>query len=45
LTTVHSPVYQMGYDAARLLHQTMCKRVTTPAQIHLPVELVVRESA
>lgn len=45
LTTVHAPMYQMGYEAAKLLHQTIQKKLTTPVQLHLPVELVVRDSA
>lgn len=45
LTTTRQPRQQIGYDAAKLLHQLVCRNITPPVHIHLPVELVVRESA
>jgi DNA-binding LacI/PurR family transcriptional regulator len=45
LTTVHPSTEELGYEAGRLLHQIITKKVEPPVHIHLPVELIVRESA
>jgi DNA-binding LacI/PurR family transcriptional regulator len=45
LTTIHQNTKSMGYEAAKLLHQLIKKEVEPPVHIHLPVELIVRESA
>jgi DNA-binding LacI/PurR family transcriptional regulator len=45
LTTVHQPRKQMGYEAAKLLHRLILGKDKPPQHIHLPVELIVRESA
>lgn len=44
LTTVRQPQPQMGYQAARLLHRLITKQTQAPVHIHLPVELIVRQS-
>jgi GntR family transcriptional regulator, arabinose operon transcriptional repressor len=45
LTTVRQPRTKIGYQAANLLHRLMMGKVKKTTSIHLPVELVVRESA
>ncbi len=45
LTTVRQPGKQMGYEAAKLLHQLTGGNVKSPVHVHLPVELAARESA
>ncbi len=45
LTTIRSPKEEVGYEAARVLHGLMQKKAQPIRHIHLPVELVVRESA
>jgi DNA-binding LacI/PurR family transcriptional regulator len=45
LTTIHQPRNQIGYEAAKLLHRLILKKDKPPQHIHLPVELIVRESA
>jgi len=45
LTTIRQPSLQIGYDAARLLHHMILGKIKPPVHIHLPVEMVVRESA
>ncbi len=45
LTTIGRNIKSMGYEAAKLLHQLIKKEVEPPVHIHLPVELIVRDSA
>ncbi len=45
LTTVRQNMPLNGYTAARLLHQLIRGELTSPEIIHLPVELIQRESA
>jgi len=45
LTTVHQPRTQIGYESARLLHHLISGKEKPPQHIHLPVELIVRDSA
>jgi GntR family transcriptional regulator of arabinose operon len=49
LTTVHQPFYKMGLEASRVLieriRQRNSDRLTSPLDICLPVDLVVRGSA
>jgi len=44
LTTVRQPQVQMGYQAARLLDRLIRKQTRAPIHIHLPVELILRQS-
>jgi len=45
LTTIRQEPQQTGYYAGRLLHQLITGKVKSPEWIHLPVSLIVRESA
>jgi DNA-binding LacI/PurR family transcriptional regulator len=45
LTTVRQVPVNTGYFAARLLHQIILGEIKSPEAIHLPAELIVRESA
>jgi DNA-binding LacI/PurR family transcriptional regulator len=45
LTTMKASIEEIGYEAAKLLHQILLKKVQPPIHIRLPLELVVRESA
>jgi DNA-binding LacI/PurR family transcriptional regulator len=45
MTTIRQPSLQIGYDATKLLHQIILGKVKSPVNIHLPVELVMRETA
>ncbi|MBN1555209.1 MAG: substrate-binding domain-containing protein [Phycisphaerae bacterium] len=45
LTTVRQNPVLTGYTGARLLHQLIRGELTPPETIHLPVELIQRESA
>jgi DNA-binding LacI/PurR family transcriptional regulator len=45
LTTIGRNIKSMGYEAAKLLNQLIKKEVEPPVHIHLPVELIVRDSA
>jgi len=45
LTTINSPKEEVGYEAAKLLHGLMRDKNQPLMHIHLPVELMVRESA
>jgi len=45
LTTVRPRHEELGYEEARILHQLIEKKIQPPVHVHLPVELVVRESA
>jgi LacI family transcriptional regulator len=45
LTTLRQPRIKIGYEAAKLLHQIISKKISKPVHIHLPVELITRESA
>ncbi|NQT24518.1 substrate-binding domain-containing protein, partial [candidate division KSB1 bacterium] len=43
LTTVHQPIHQMGVKSIEMMLE-MLKGETLPEQIHLPTQLVIRES-
>jgi LacI family transcriptional regulator len=45
LTTIRQVPVNTGYFAARLLHQIILGEIKPPEAIHLPAELIVRESA
>ncbi len=45
LTTIRQPRNKIGFQAANLLHRLMLGKIKKTTSIHLPVELVVRESA
>jgi LacI family transcriptional regulator len=45
LTTIRPDLEELGIEAGRLLHRLIKKEVQPPVYIHLPVELVIRESA
>ena len=44
LTSVHSPLFKMGYQAAALLVQRLRGEETAPAHVKVPTRLVLRES-
>jgi DNA-binding LacI/PurR family transcriptional regulator len=45
LTTINSPKEEIGYEAAKLLHGLIRDKNQPLMHIHLPVELIIRESA
>ena len=45
MTSVRQPRLQMGYEAAKLLHQTLTKEILRPVHLVLPVELMIRTSS
>lgn len=45
LTTINSPKEEIGYEAARLLHGLIKDRTQPVMHVHLPVELIIRDSA
>jgi DNA-binding LacI/PurR family transcriptional regulator len=45
LTTVRAEPEALGYEAGKLLHKLINKEVQPPVHVHLPLELIVRESA
>jgi LacI family transcriptional regulator len=44
LTTVHQPIYDMGYEAAKMLWNQIEKRPLDYSHRFFPTKLVVRES-
>ncbi len=44
LTTVRQPRQEIGYQSAKLLHRIIEGKVNPPVHIHLPVELIIRQS-
>ncbi|KUO49410.1 MAG: hypothetical protein APF76_08540 [Desulfitibacter sp. BRH_c19] len=44
LTTIHSPSFEMGQHAARLLLENMQNKIVPQKKMLLPVELIVRDS-
>jgi DNA-binding LacI/PurR family transcriptional regulator len=45
LTTVKTGFKEIGFEAAKLLHDIITGKVTQPVHIHVPGKLIVRESA
>jgi len=45
LTTTRSPAFGVGYEAARLLFELIQSPKRPKVHIHLPIELIPRESA
>ena len=45
LTTVRQPMERVGFESAKLLHRLIAGQAKAPVHVHLPVELVIRESA
>jgi DNA-binding LacI/PurR family transcriptional regulator len=45
LTTVHAHIEELGYEAGKLLHRLIKQEVQPPVHIHLPLKLIIRESA
>lgn len=44
LTSIHAPVFEIGYQAATLLHSYITGEKTTIERISLPTRLAIRES-
>ncbi len=45
LTTVQQPRFQIGYEAARLLHKLLNEIIKRPVNVTLPVEFIERQSS
>jgi LacI family transcriptional regulator len=45
MTTIRQPRNQVGYEAAKLLHQMILGKISKPVHLHLPVEFILRDSA
>ncbi len=45
LTTMRTSIEEFGFEAARLLHQMILKKIQPPIYLRLPWELIERESA
>jgi GntR family transcriptional regulator, arabinose operon transcriptional repressor len=45
LTTINSPKEEVGYEAAKILHGLIKDKSQPVMHIHLPVELIIRDSA
>jgi len=45
MTTINSPKEEVGYEAARLLHGLIKDPSQPVMHVHLPVELIIRDSA
>ena len=45
LTVVDQPTYEIGQQSARLLFDRLQNREKAPIEIHLPTQLIVRESS
>ncbi len=45
MTTVRTPKEEIGFEAARLLHQLITKKIKPPVHERLPYELIFRGSA
>ncbi|HCE16874.1 MAG TPA: ATPase [Anaerolinea thermolimosa] len=44
LTTVHYPMFEMGYRTAEVLHEILTGEDRNPPVVHVPTRLVIRES-